>query len=96
MRLVHDYQVPPSGNQVTESFLVVAVQSLSCPTSTAFKRLDRINRANDLIELSPDIVVSHQVPDGREITGREKLELLVEVGPHFLDPLDNKPLWSDD
>ena len=96
MRFIDDNQIPACGDQVTDTFLVVPFESFPAPASASFDRFDGIDRANHLIEPSPNVVITNEMPIGREVAGREKLKLLVEMGPHFLDPLCDKPSGSHD
>ena len=93
---VADDQVPASGDQVAQAFLVVGFELLSGPAPPLLDRLDGVDRADDLIEVPPDVLGAGQVAPEGELAGGEELELLVEVGLHLLDPLGHQPLGGDD
>ncbi len=93
---VADNQVPTGVDQVAEPFLVVRFQLLTGPAPASFDRLDGIDRADDLIELPPDVLSAGEVPPGRELARRQEPELLAEVGLHLLHPLRHESLGGDD
>ena len=94
--LVADDQVPAGGDEVAQALLVVGFELLSGPAPTPLHRLDGVDGADDLIEVPPDVLGAGQVAPEGELAGRQELELLVEVGPHLLDPLRDQPLRCDD
>ena len=92
MRLVDDDQVPAGGGQVLEPVAVVLGHPFPRPPAAAVERLDRIQRAHDLIAGSPDVVRRRDAAEGGEVARQEGAKLLGEVGAQLRHPLVDEPL----
>ena len=92
MRLIDDDQVPARGGQVLEALAVVLCHSLTGPPSASVERLDRVQRADDLIARPPHVVGAGETTERGEVARDERAELLREVSAHLRDPLVDQSL----
>src|SRR5690606_28489311 len=82
--LINDHQIPAGGNQIFESFAVVAVELLQTPATAALNGFDRVQRHNHLVVHCPEVVVilgalSAPGAKGCQLGGFDKAQVLAKM-----------------
>ncbi len=96
VRFVDDHQIPRRRNQVLEALPVVGAELFEAPAPPPFERLHGIQRADDLIMQTPEVLfVVAPLPEGGKLGRFDELEVLPEMQPHLGLPLADQPFGRD-
>ena len=90
---VDDHQIPRRRNQILEALPVVGAELFEAPAAPPFERLHGIERADDLIMQTPQVLlVVAPLPECGKLGRFDELEMLPEMQPHLGLPLPDQPL----
>ena len=98
MGLIDDHQIPRRREQILKTLAVVSLQLLQTPAAPPLQRLDRIQRADHLVMLAPQVVVRvrGRLAEGRQFRGLDKAEGLAKMQVQLRLPLPHQPLRRHD
>ena len=99
MGFVDDDQVPSGRNEVLKPLAIVAGELLLAPTAAGVHRLHRVERADDLVVHTPEVLIlvdGASLPQSGQAARKDEPEILPEVPLHFRLPLQNQTGGRDD